>query len=164
MINELEATVIRHIFDAYIAGKTPYTIHDQILNSRGGKQWRPATIYRMLHNITYIGHFLHGRPFRPDLTRTRRITNQGQVDQYLIEHHHPPIIDLDTWNQAQAISNSRKRTKSNRKKQINHNNNDIHRQTLIKQRVRCGECGKTMLHRSIPYKQHSYPYWKCIAA
>ena len=109
------------------------------------------------------GHFLHGRLFRPDLTRTQRITNQGQVDQYLIEHHHPPIIDLDTWNQAQAISNSRKRTKSNRKKQKNHNDNDIHRQTLIKQRVRCGKCGKTMFHRSIPYKQHSYPYWKCIA-
>ena len=131
MINETEASVIRRIFDAYINGKTPYTIasdltYDQILNTRGGKQWRPATIYRMIHNITYISHFLHGRLFRPNLTSTKRLTNQGHVDQYLIEHHHPPIIDLDTWNQAQAISNSRKRAMFNRKKQKDDYVIDIH--------------------------------------
>lgn len=169
MINETEASVIRCIFDAYINGKTPYTIasdltYDQILNTRGGKQWRPATIYRMIHNITYIGHFLHGRLFRPNLTSTKRITNQGHVDQYLIEHHHPPIIDLDAWNQAQAISNSRKRAMFNRKKQKDDYVIDIHRQTLIKQRVRCGKCRKAMFYRSIPYKQRSYPYWKCITS
>jgi hypothetical protein len=118
----------------------------------------------MVNNITYIGHFLHGRLFRPDLTSNKRRTNRGEVDQYLIENHHPAIIDQDTWERAQAVSASRKRAKSNRVEQTDLDGKIAHRQNIIKKIVICGICGKAVFHRRHTYKQQVYSYWKCIAS
>jgi DNA invertase Pin-like site-specific DNA recombinase len=169
IVNDAEAAVIRQIFNEYINGKSSYAIaadltNDQIPNSSGGQLWRPTTVYMMVNNITYIGHFLHGRLFRPDLTSNKRRTNRGEVDQYLIENHHPAIIDQDTWERAQAVSASRKRAKSNRVEQTDLDGKIAHRQNIIKKIVICGICGKAVFHRRHTYKQQVYSYWKCIAS
>lgn len=169
LVNTAEAKIVKHIFNEYIDGKSPYAIaasltKDQIPNSSGGPLWRPTAVYLIVNNITYVGHFLHGRLYRPDLTSPKRRTNRGEVDQYLLEDHHPAIIDQNTWEQAQAVSARRRRHKNHLAEKPDHDSKLIDRQNIIKKLVLCGICGKAVFQRRHTYKQQVYSYWKCVAS
>lgn len=169
MIKDDQANIIRRIFRSYNDGQTPYAIAMQLTKENipthgGHRHWRPATVYRMINNIAYRGHHLYARLFKPDMTSDKRRTNRGETDQYLIEDHHPAIIDQATWDMARNVSESRSRLKRHQGTQSNLTSDQAERHKLFRDRLICGLCQQSMFHRRHTYKDQVYSYWKCKAS
>lgn len=94
--NEVEAELVRHIFQRYLALPSVEDLADELNRQghrtkiqhrasgphRGGCVFRRGTLYHMLANPIYIG----------------RLTHKGES----FPAEHAPILPMDLWNQAQA--------------------------------------------------------------
>lgn len=110
---EEEAQVIRAIFDFYVNGivvngkrkqvsfraLASYLTRLGLKTARGKTNWHPKVVQDLLSNNRYIGNIR----FRT----TQRTADGKQIprpedEHIIVEDAHPPIIDLDTWEKAQA--------------------------------------------------------------
>lgn len=106
-----EAEVVRKIFDLYIQGsgvrKIKRYLEDHGIKTVTGKsEWSTSTIDRMLSNEKYVGEVRMQKTFTTDLLTGRREKNVGQLDSYLVEDAHEPIIDRKTFELAQRMKGS----------------------------------------------------------
>ncbi len=95
IIIDKEATVIKRVYDDYLNRKTPLLIAEQLNKEgltikqwqtqkgkvRGGGQWSPKQVYRLLTNPLYIGKIKH--------------------KDKIYEGEHQAIINLDFWEKVQ---------------------------------------------------------------
>lgn len=116
VIDEDQATIVKHIFNEYASGKLVTTIVDE-LNEKGitnrGKVFVKNTVYKMLRNEEYTGiyHF------------------QNEV----YDNIYPRIIQQDLFEIVQTrISNNRY---GKHKPDINY---------LLKNKIKCGYCGNNV--------------------
>lgn len=103
-----EAEVVRKIFDLYIQGNgvrkiKQYLEEHGIKTVTGKAEWSTSTIDRMLSNEKYVGEVRMQKTFTADFLTGRREKNQGQLDIYLVENAHEPIIDRKTFELAQKM-------------------------------------------------------------
>ena len=103
-----EAEVVRKIFDLYIQGNgvrkiKRYLEEHGIKTVTGKSEWSTSTIDRMLSKEKYAGEVRVQKTFTADLLTGRREKNTGQLDSYLVEDAHEPIIDLETFELVQRI-------------------------------------------------------------
>ena len=106
-----EAEVVRKIFDLYIQGngvrKIKHYLEEHGIKTVTGKsEWSTSTIDRMLSNEKYVGEVRMQKTFTTDFLTGRREKNVGQLDSYLIEDAHEPIIDRKTFELAQRMKGS----------------------------------------------------------
>ena len=107
MIEENEAAVVRRIFNAFEKGAT---IRDIVasLNSDGipspmKKKWCPNQIASVLNNERYAGDVLTNKYYTKDHISHKLVKNRGDVEQYLLEDHHTPIIGREQFDRVQLI-------------------------------------------------------------
>jgi site-specific DNA recombinase len=94
-INDAEAAVVRRIFDAFAAGRSPRSIVKQ-LNTEGvpgphGKPWGPSTIYGnwrrgtgILNNELYIGKLVWNRQrYIKDPTSRKRVARLNPAAEWI---------------------------------------------------------------------------------
>ena len=112
-INHHEAETIKMIFDLYISNLlsvaqiSKYLIDNNIGLSKNMKNWSPTAVLRILKNEKYCGDLIQQKTITTDYLSHKRIINNG--DKIIIKDHHEPIIDKETFNNAQIIlSNKRK--------------------------------------------------------
>ena len=103
-----EAEVVRKIFDLYIHGNgvrkiKRYLEEHGIKTVTGKSEWSTSTIDRMLSNEKYIGEVLMQKTYIADFLTGRRERNEGQLDTYLVENAHEPIIDRETFQLVQQM-------------------------------------------------------------
>ena len=67
----------------------------------GKTEWSTSTIDRMLSNEKYIGEVRMQKTFTADFLTGRREKNIGQLDSYLVENAHEPIVDRETFELVQ---------------------------------------------------------------
>ena len=119
LINEFEAGVVREIFSMFIAGSnlseiarhlnakeipTPSTRNKSIKKFT----WCYTKITQMLSDKTYIGCFVALK--RTTKSHKLKTRYYRPVDEWLIiEGHHEPIIDKDTFDTAQRLRNNNRR-------------------------------------------------------
>jgi len=110
VVVEPEAEIVREAFRSYIELRSPLEVAQRLNNAghttrrwtssrgveHGGRRFNALLVYRMLNNRTYEGKITHRRG------------STLQVHPGL----HQPIIDLETWENAQAASNTVKRETS----------------------------------------------------
>ena len=106
-----EAWMVRTVFHLFLSGSTYQEISREIL-ARGGRSLRgnqtlsPETIRYMLRNETYAGDKrLQKQPPRDYLTK--RPDPTLEYSSYYLENDHAPIIDRQTWQQTQALIQTR---------------------------------------------------------
>lgn len=109
-----EAEVVRKIFDLYIQGNGArkikrYLEEHGIKTVTGKSEWSTSTIDRMLSNEKYIGEVLMQKTYTADFLTGKREKNKGQLDTYLVENAHDPIIDRNTFEMVQRIKKQHKR-------------------------------------------------------
>ena len=109
-----EAEIVRKIFDLYIHGNgvrkiKRYLEEHGIKTVTGKSEWSTSTIDRMLSNEKYMGQVLMQKTYTPDFLTGRQEKNEGQLDMYLIEDAHEPIIDKDTFDRVQKMKGHIKR-------------------------------------------------------
>jgi site-specific DNA recombinase len=114
-INEAEAIVIRRIFKAFAAGKSPRAIAHE-LNSEhvpgpGGRPWGDTTIRGhvlrrtgLLHNELYIGKLVWNKQrYVKGPTTSRRLARLNPESAWIVyEVPSLRIIDQPLWEQVQA--------------------------------------------------------------
>ena len=126
VINENEAEIVRLIYHKYVyencgTQRIANFLIEKGIKNRAGKNWHPSSINNILGNITYTGIL-------------RSADSRSEVLEQLI------IIDQATFNKAQNIKNSRKKT--------NNPCNSLQKaaiatksQALLSGKVFCGHCG-----------------------
>ena len=103
-----EAEVVRKIFDLYIQGNgvrkiKRYLEEHGIKTVTGKSEWSTSTIDRMLSNEKYVGEVRMQKNFTADFLTGRREINIGQLDSYLVENAHEPIIKREIFELVQEI-------------------------------------------------------------
>lgn len=104
VIDEIEAPIVRQIFEMRAAGESLGKISDWLYENRiaspsGRERWSRETISKLLKNEKYVGDVLLQKTFVEDLFSGRQIRNTGERDRYLIENHHPAILEKELFEQ-----------------------------------------------------------------
>lgn len=130
-----EAKIVRRIYSEFISGKTCFTIakeltEDCIPTPGKKKKWQSSTIESILSNEKYKGSALLQKSFTVDFLTKRMKLNEGEVQQYYIEHSHEAIIGTDEWELVQ-LEMARRKGLSRR-----YSGNSV-----LGARLVCGDCG-----------------------
>lgn len=128
IVDEEAAEVVRYIFKLYIQGLGVTSIARR-LNAEGipnashykkskgqpyqkshGEDftpiWKHYAISRMISNEIYIGNMVQGRVENISFKSNKK-RPKPKAEWDIVEGTHEPIIDIDTWNAAQKIRESR---------------------------------------------------------
>ncbi len=103
MIEVDQAEVVRLIFHLYTHEKMGYqaiATHLRKIGIRtatGKARWQPEVVHRMLKKPVYIGQV----NFRTTERQGSRVKARPQEEWIIVEAAHEPIIDEQTWEQAQ---------------------------------------------------------------
>lgn len=108
-----EAEIVRKIFDLYIQGNgvrkiKRYLEEHGIKTVTGKSEWSTSTIDRMLSNEKYVGEVLMQKTYTSDFLTGKREKNQGQLDTYLVENAHDPIISRGIFYLVQQMKEKTK--------------------------------------------------------
>lgn len=110
IINEEQAKVVRLIFKRYLEGVSAYNLARELngnaIPTYYNKPWSAQRILRIISNEKYMGACLMQKSYVNEYGR--QVKNHGEYDKFYVENHHPPIIDKEQWQQAQAIRDNRK--------------------------------------------------------
>ncbi len=108
-----EAEIVRKIFDLYIQGNgvrkiKRYLEKHGIKTVTGKSEWSTSTIDRMLSNEKYVGEVRMQKTFTADFLTGRRAKNICQLDSYLVENAHEPIIGREIFELVQKMKGNNK--------------------------------------------------------
>lgn len=141
-IDEEKAHLVRRIFNDYASGKGKMTIARE-LNEEGyryttGNYFSPRTIYDLLRQEKYIGHYVY---------------TTGDGETIRIENCIPPIIDLETWYAVQKQHGKTSKPKP-RKPNFQH---------ILTGKIYCAVCGERFSggHRKTNKYGAVYHYYNC---
>jgi DNA invertase Pin-like site-specific DNA recombinase len=106
VINEVEANVIKRIFNLAVSG---YNINDicKTLNADNiptikGGVWKYGTIRGILENEKYVGDAILQKTVCIDYLSHKAIKNDNIVPKYIVENNHEPIIEREIFNEVQS--------------------------------------------------------------
>ena len=148
-----EAEIIREIFRRFISGDAMFRIAKD-LSARGirthrGNPFENRTIDYILNNPVYLGK-LRWTP----TGRTRR--NFKNEDSIIADALHEPIIDVETWDAAQA------RCAELKKSYKHYGKPSSERKHWLCGVVRCSACGATLIWASPHFmKCNNYAHGRC---
>lgn len=110
VINEEESKTVKLIFQWFIDGNSKREIKRKLdamkIPTRQGKPWNQSVIKDILYNPTYIGKIPwlrrgeNKKMINGKVVRKRPRNNNYEIYDGL----HEPIIDIDTWEKAQALN------------------------------------------------------------
>ena len=174
IIDEEPAAVVRQIYAWFIAGKSIIGIAKE-LNERGipnpsmykrlkGMKyrhpagasndglWPDSSVRRILTNEMYIGNMVQGKntTISYKIKKCRAIPKEEWI---IVEGTHEPIIEKDTFYQAQALFNKNIR-KSPTKSEVD----------LFSGLVRCADCHRIMNKKTNQHSYGTYHYYRCATA
>ncbi len=140
VVKEDEAPVVATIFDLYVNKRLGARAIATELNRRGhktrlGKPWAHTSVLTVLTNRAYIGEIF----FR---------------DRYN-KAPHPPIVDTETFNTAQAILEERGEDPSVRRSNSS--------EYLLTGLIICDSCGKKFVGAAANGNKYRYPYYVCFS-
>lgn len=148
VINQDEAEIVRRIFTEYLKGKGAFTIAKELngewLPTVAGGKWQESTILNLLKNEKYKGAVILQKYFTPDHLKKGTIRNNGQVDSYYIEDHHPAIIPKGMWDDVQKELRARAEAKGNIKGQ----EKKYQKRYPLTGMLYCSKCGSTLKRRT----------------
>ena len=105
VIKEVEAEIVRWIFESYIVGESLGKIvagleKKGILSPNGKPKWNREGISKLLSNEKYTGAVLLQKTMSVCSTQ---FANDGELQQVLIENHHEAIISQDIFDEVQDM-------------------------------------------------------------
>ena len=149
VINHTEAKTVRQIFQRFLSGTSASQIakelnQKQVSTKRGG-QWRSNTVINILRNSNYTGDMLCQKTYRDD--QYHRHFNQGELAQYLIEDHHPSLINHENFIRVQVLLKE-----AVKKRHIETGSHKYQQHYLFSGKIICGQCGTIFKRQTRPHK------------
>ena len=107
-VDEPDAVIVRRIFRMRAKGQSLGEIsnwlHKNGIPSPTGKiLWSRETINKLLRNEKYVGGVLLQKTFVRDLFSGKQVKNNGELEKYLIQEHHPPVISRELFTAANQV-------------------------------------------------------------
>ena len=151
-VREDEATVIRYIFERYLAGISADDIAKEITamgHSTRDKTpyWQSSTVLYVLRNEKYVGDSLSRKKYTTQYIPRQQKLNHGKYDQVLVKDSHPPIISREVFSKTQKLL-KRKNAGIQSDAQI---------EKAFTRKVTCGNCGSLCKLKNCK----SISYWVC---
>ena len=143
-VDEESAAVVREIFKAYISGKSiPDICRD--LTARGiltpdnyrykrlgaTDPWRVSSMCPMLEERAYIGTFAVQKSTTVSYKNHKRVY-RPEDEWVVIQNHHTPLLDLETWDTAQRLRGGRRKY------------NKLGEKSILSGLLRCADCDSTL--------------------
>jgi len=159
-INPEEATIVRTIYERFLAGTGIHTICKELdaegLRPKFARRWSQTTIYYLFKNEKYVGDLIQRKELTTDFLTRKTIKNPNDEDLIVIRDNHEPIVSREMWDNAQE---ELKRRATPKARALRHSNRYWCSGKLI-----CGECGKTYAskHKKVHNKIHHY-FW-CLSS
>ncbi len=145
-INDIEAAVVRRIFEDYAAGKSPKAIAFQLNKEKiagpTGKGWGQSTINGnrqrgtgILNNELYIGRLVWNRlRYVKDPTTGKRVSKLNPEESWIVKDvPELRIVDQELWDRVKARQET-----LNRKHELWETNRP---RNLFAYLIKCGVCG-----------------------
>lgn len=157
IIEETEAEVVRWIFESYLNGMGAYVI-TKMLNDhkiptiRESEKWQDGVIKNILRNPVYEGNSLYQKTYTETKFPFNRKVNHGQMNMYLAEDTHPPIITHEEAEAVRSIIEYRYRT-------LSMDGEKYSNRYIFSGRIICGDCGKHFRRQKVYIGQ---PFEKII--
>ena len=154
-----EAALVRRIYREFLEGYSPALIgrhleEEGILTKAGANKWHASTITNILENEKYAGDMLLQKYYTEDFLSHRVTKNRGQLPQYFVENHHPPIVPKEIFIQVQGELKRRGALKGKPAKMR------FGAGEALAGRVICGRCGKTLKKYVKPIRLDEYALMK----
>lgn len=151
IIHEGEATVVRRIFDWYLAGMGLTRITDALNRQntpRNGNHtaWNISTVRYILTNERYIGNARFQKSYHTNALPFQKVPNRGELQQYYVTGANPAIIEKADFIRVQELLAERAENRPHKKVE-----------SPLTGKVLCGCCG-TMLGRKMI---NGKAYWIC---
>lgn len=152
LVQPEEAEIVREAFELCLQEKSPAEIARIFVTKgyktvKGNKEWSGTAIREILKNNHYIGEVLGQKMYTDNHLSHKSIRNRGEKKQYLIENHHEPIIDKETFQKAQLML--KKRAKPNKRRD--------RKQYPLSSRIVCGGCGGNLQR----FECRGVVTWRC---
>ena len=166
-VNEVEAEVVRMIYDLYLQGYGTTTIAKRLMdlgikNKKGEVSWKTHGVMGIIKNEKYKGDVLLGKTFTTDPISKRRLANFGEENQYYIRDHHEPIVSREIWDAAEQIRNKRAQS---RVIETTGNRERYTRQYAFSSMCECAYCGHKLTRRTRHSSSiYEKPVWQCMNA
>ncbi len=164
IIDEYAASVVRQVFDLYLAGYGKLRIAS-ILNEQGiicpseykknngdnyrnshkldsTTYWTYSTINRLLQNEMYIGNMVQGRKIQQMRGKPKV---KSRNEWIVVKNTHEAIIEIAKWEKTQDLLNRRARTPKL--------DNPIN---IFAGFIKCGDCGRSMIKKAANYYCGTY--------
>lgn len=145
LINIEESLIVRRGAEALLAGKPSRTVI-RSWNARGiktkeGNEWHSKTFRELYQRETLIGQSVYNKTYK----KGTKVIKRDPSEWIIIEGHHEPILDTETFQKLQELFAGRKSVGK-------HMSNDTY---LLSGLVICGHCQSKMngkLNRSFSKK------------
>ncbi len=98
--------------------------------------WSETTVKRILTNETYLGKLIQGTCKKASY-KDKKIISIPRDQWYIIDNHHEPIIDNDTFYKVKNIRSQRRICLKNQ--------GDDKKVHVLSGKLRCASCGHTMI-------------------
>lgn len=108
VVNEEQAEIVRFIFSSFLEGKGSTIIKYELekkgyLTSTGLKNWSASYITRILKNPFYCGTIVYRKSYVPDFLEQKAVTNNGEVEQVIVEGKHQPLVSKEDFQRVQEL-------------------------------------------------------------
>lgn len=153
VINELQAEVVRNIFDWYLDGMSLRQIKgkledSQIKTASGKDIWHESVIQGMLCNEKYIGDSMLQKYFTQDYLTGKKAKNVGQRARYYVHDSHQGIISKEKFLKVAYEMNRRKSDAGNIGGEKTKINKKYNAKNILGNVLERGECGASYRRRT----------------
>lgn len=162
-----QGEVVREIYKRYLAGASLRQLKEWlegegIPDVAGKEEWSISAIRGILTNEKYCGDVILQKTFISDCISKKSVKNTGQLPKYLIQDHHPAIVDRKTFDAVQAELARRKAAQSPTKAAPTGLTSYASKYALS-ERLVCGECGT--LYRRCTWRRNGKTriVWRCVS-
>ncbi len=150
VVNEVEAKLVRHIFTRFVETGSTTKLADELNKAGyrtkswptvtgriiGGHEWNKADLYKILHNVKYVGLVPH----------------RGQT----FPGEHEAIVPQKLWDDAHAI------LKENYAERVDRTRAET--PALLRGVIKCGHCGCSMGPTFTRKNGRTYRFYLCVSA
>ena len=152
VVDPEQAAIVREIYARVIRGDTLGSIarwlnSNAVYGAYGGK-WKNHRVRDLVTNEKYTGNALLQKAYVNNHIEKKLVKNCGELPQYYATETHPPIIDQDTFDAAQAML---------AKKRASYPKTTPKQHYAFTRMILCSSCGKHYKH----IQNHGLSRWAC---
>lgn len=141
-VNEIEASVVRFIFDRYEEiNSVTYVareLNEKGIKTKTGKNWSATTVWIIITNPFYYGTYRYNY-YDETLGGVVRSKKKKESEWIFVDDHHPAIITKEQFNRVENLLYQNRRTNKDSTKTYMRKN--IH---IFAGLLECGCCGRQM--------------------